>query len=40
MSNADLYSDGTYSNNNPNWHSEDSEWKSKEIFTMIEKNSL
>lgn len=35
-----IYSDGTYSINNPNWHSNDSNWKSKEIIDMIIRNSL
>lgn len=37
---AQIYDDGTYLDNNPSWHAEDSPWKAKWIKTMIEKNNL
>ncbi len=35
-----IYEDGTYLDNNPLWHAEDSPWKAKQIRSIIEKNSL
>ena len=35
-----IYEDGTYLENNPSWHEEDSPWKAKQIRRIIEKNSL
>ena len=35
-----IYEDGTYLDNNPLWHEEDSPWKAKQIRSIIEKNSL
>lgn len=37
---AQIYDDGTYLDNNPTWHEEDSPWKTKWITTIIEKNNL
>jgi len=37
---ADRYKNGTYLNNNPSWHEEDSQWKAKNIFKIIQNNSL
>jgi hypothetical protein len=35
-----IYEDGTYLDNNPGWHEEDSPWKAKQIDNIIKKNSL
>ena len=35
-----IYNDGSYLANNPTWHEEDSPRKAKEIFQMIQKNSI
>ena len=35
-----IYEDGTYLENNPSWHEEDSPWKAKQIIKIIEKNRL
>jgi len=35
-----IYEDGTYLDNNPLWHEEDSPWKAKQIENIINKNSL
>jgi cyclopropane fatty-acyl-phospholipid synthase-like methyltransferase len=35
-----IYDDGTYLNNNPSWHEDDSAWKAKQIVKIIEKNNL
>lgn len=35
-----IYDDGTYLENNPTWHEEDSPWKAKQIKKIIEKNAL
>lgn len=35
-----VYSDGTYHENNPTWHEEDSPWKALQIQKIIERNSL
>jgi len=35
-----IYEDGTYLDNNPGWHEEDSPWKAKQINNIIKKNSL
>jgi SAM-dependent methyltransferase len=37
---AEIYSDGTYIDNNPSWHEEDSEWKACKINELIERNSV
>ena len=37
---SQIYNDGTYLENNPSWHEEDSPWKAKQIRKIIEKNSL
>lgn len=37
---TEMYNDGTYLENNPSWHEEDSAWKAKLIHQIIEKNSL
>lgn len=37
---AQIYEDGTYLDNNPSWHEEDSPWKAKQIDKIIKKNSL
>lgn len=36
----EIYTQGTYLENNPTWHSEDSGWKAKQILKIIERNSL
>lgn len=35
-----IYQDGTYLENNPLWHEEDSPWKAKQIISIIENNGL
>lgn len=35
-----IYEDGTYLDNNPSWHEEDSPWKAKQIMNIIKQNSL
>jgi len=35
-----IYEDGTYLDNNPSWHVNDSAWKASQIKKIIEKNSL
>jgi len=35
-----MYEDGTYLDNNPSWHEEDSAWKARQITKIIDKNSL
>jgi SAM-dependent methyltransferase len=35
-----VYEDGTYLCNNPTWHEEDSQWKAKQIFTILNKNDI
>ena len=35
-----IYEDGTYLDNNPRWHENDSQWKAKWINYIITKNSL
>jgi len=37
---SQIYNDGTYLENNPSWHEEDSPWKARQIVKIIEKNSL
>ena len=37
---AQIYNDGTYLDNNPTWHEEDSPWKAKQIIKIIENNTL
>lgn len=37
---SQIYEDGTYLDNNPGWHEEDSPWKAKQIERMIKENSL
>ena len=38
--NNSLYVDGGYRQNNPDWHSVDSEWKANRIANMLAKNSV
>ncbi len=40
MHNDNLYTSGQYQKNNPQWHSEDSPWKVKQIYRIIEKNRV
>ncbi len=35
-----IYSDGTYLENNENWHVEDSPWKAGKVLNIIRKNNL
>lgn len=35
-----IYTTGEYLGNNPTWHVEDSAWKAKQIFKIIERNNL
>jgi cyclopropane fatty-acyl-phospholipid synthase-like methyltransferase len=36
----DIYGDGTYLENNPGWHEEDSPWKARNIAAMLQRNAL
>jgi SAM-dependent methyltransferase len=35
---SSIYEDGTYLENNPAWHSGDSEWKASQIFQILRSN--
>ena len=35
---SSIYEDGTYLENNPAWHSGDSEWKANQIFQILRSN--
>ena len=35
-----IYTDGTYLQNNPDWHVDDSPWKAKHIATMLERHGI
>lgn len=35
-----VYEDGTYLDNNPTWHEEDSPWKAKQIGGLLKKNNV
>jgi SAM-dependent methyltransferase len=35
---SSIYADGTYLENNPAWHSGDSEWKANQIFQILQSN--
>jgi SAM-dependent methyltransferase len=35
-----IYTDGTYLDKNPRWHSERSPWKAQKISTILKKNSI
>lgn len=35
-----MYEDGTYLENNPTWHEEDSPWKAKQINKILKKNNI
>lgn len=37
---SEIYEDGTYLDNNPSWHEEDSPWKAIQISKMLERNGL
>ena len=37
---SNIYSDGKYLADNPNWHLEDSIWKANEIYKIISKNKV
>jgi ubiquinone/menaquinone biosynthesis C-methylase UbiE len=39
MSNG-IYSDGSYRENNPDWHAVDSRWKARLIASMLARNSI
>lgn len=39
-STSDMYEDGDYKSNNPNWHMEDSPWKAQQILKIIQSNSI
>lgn len=36
----DIYADGEYLRNNPNWHVEDSAWKASKIVAILDKNAI
>lgn len=35
-----IYADGSYRENNPAWHSQDSDWKADRVARMLAKNSI
>ena len=35
-----IYEDGTYLENNPKWHEQDSPWKAKQIIKMLKKHNI
>ena len=35
-----IYTDGTYLKNNPNWQQEESPWKAQQVIDVIERNDL
>ncbi len=35
-----LYTDGTYLQHNPTWHSEDAPWKVSQILQMVRRHQL
>lgn len=35
-----IYKDGTYFDNNPTWHEEDSPWKAEQIEKMLRENNI
>jgi hypothetical protein len=40
MTTKTVYEDGTYLDNNPNWHAEDSPWKAAHIESILQKNRV
>lgn len=40
MSTNNIYEDGTYLSNNPNWHEQDSSWKAEKIDRLLKKNGI
>jgi hypothetical protein len=40
MSQNTIYENGTYLENNPTWHEEDSPWKAKQIVKILKKNNI
>lgn len=40
MSEGAIYKEGTYLENNPTWHEEDSSWKAEKIAKILEKNDI
>jgi len=40
MNTPSMYSDGSYLENNPTWHSEDSPWKAEQILKILKRNQL
>ena len=37
---ASIYTDGTYLNQNPNWHQDDSAWKADHIQSLLTRNGI
>src|SRR5579862_4867980 len=35
-----IYTDGTYLQNNPEWHADDSAWKAAHIASLLERNQV
>ncbi len=40
MNAARIYDDGTYLDNNPTWHEEDSPWKARQIWRLLQRNRI
>lgn len=36
----EIYSDGTYCENNENWHAEDSPWKAEQVYRLLASNRI
>lgn len=40
MNENTIYQDGTYLENNPSWHEEDSPWKAKQVEKILKNNNI
>jgi predicted TPR repeat methyltransferase len=38
--NGSIYTDGTYLDKNPTWHTEDAPWKARQVLRMLERNNI
>ena len=38
--NNNIYKNGTYLTNNPTWHKEDADWKTKHVLNIITRNNI
>jgi SAM-dependent methyltransferase len=37
---SQIYTDGQYKENNPDWHAEDSPWKALQVFNILKNNKI